>query len=208
VDELEKEQEEKIKALAEARAKELADEQLKDIKSKLDSAYAQRDAAQKLADKAKAEEAEREAKRLEAEGKNKEAFELRLKEAQEAQERLLEQNTKLTRDVTLKDALRSLDFHSANASTLAFGVLSNQLVRNEKGDWVGPGGEDVNTLVKTFSENPDNEFLFKAKTSTGPGLPSNPGKPTTPVKKLSELSQEEVLKLAAEGKLPSRRRTR
>lgn len=185
------------------------DEKLKPIKSKLDAAYAQRDEAlKKLAEK-EAKEREAELKRLEEEGKHKEAYEMRLAEEKAKREAAEEANVKLTRDLELKTALSSLPFRNDNASRMAYQELVGTLVRNEQGVWVTKSGQTIDAAVKAFQENENNAFLFKPKANTGGGTTTvKTTEVDTKPKSLFELSQEEVMKLAAEGKLPPRRSRR
>lgn len=189
--------------LAEELAKKLVDEQLKEIKTKLDNAFSSRDEAlRKLAER---EEADRQAelKRLQEEGKHKEAFEMQLAEERAKREALERTNIELTRDLRLKDALKSLPFRNDNASEMAYREIVSQLVRNDQGDWVHRTGLSIGEFVKGFSENDENAFLFKPVTSSGSGTSSAAGTPPTSNEKKSlfSMSTEQVLKLAAEGKL-------
>ena len=91
---------------------------------------------------------------------------------------------------------------------MAFDEVTSQLVQNEKGEWVHKSGVAVKDFVKTFAENEDNAFLFKAKVSTGGGGsgPKKEGDTSSgDTGSLFKKSQDEVIKLAMEGKLPSRR---
>ena len=192
-----------VKKLAQELAKEIAAEQLKEIKSKLDGAYGARDEVlKKLAER---EEQDRQAElaRLQEEGKHKEAFDMQLAEERAKREALEKTNIELTRDIRLKDALKSLPFRNDSASDMAYREIVSQLVRNEQGDWVHRTGLGISEFVKGFSENDENSFLFKPKTSSGSGSSSASGTATasTEKKSLFSMSTDEVLKLAAEGKL-------
>lgn len=191
------------KKLAEDLARSMVDEQLKEIKAKLDNAFSSRDEAlKKLAER---EEADRQAelKRLQEEGKHKEAFEMQLAEERAKREALEKTNIELTRDLRLKDALKSLPFRNDSASEMAYREIVSQLVRNEQGDWVHRTGLSISEFVKGFSENDENSFLFKPVTSSGSGTSSAAGTPPTSSEKKSlfSMSTQEVLKLASEGKL-------
>ena len=83
--------------------------------------------------------------------------------------------------------------------------IIGQLVRDESGTWVHRSGVSVKDFVKTFAEVEDNAFLFKPKINNGTG--NSGAKPTntsSDKKSLFEMSQEEVLKMAREGKLPGK----
>jgi hypothetical protein len=188
---------------------DLIEERLKPIKSKLDSAFAQRDEAlKKLAEK-EAKEREAELKRLEEEGKHKEAYEMRLAEEKAKREAAEKQNIELARDLELRTALGTLPFRNDAASRMAYQELLGQLVRNEQGVWVHKTGISIKDCVKSFQDSEDNSFLFKTKVSTGGNTTTvKTTTSQTEAKSIFELSQDEVLKLAAEGKLPPKRSAR
>lgn len=223
------------KELAEKEAKELADkeaaeklknpdadmiaklvaekvaEQLKDTKGKLDAAYAARDAAAKKAEALEKKEREAELKLLDETGKHKEAFDLRIAEANTKYEELqskyqaLEKgNLELTRDAQIRDALRVSEFRNDIAAEMGFSTIAGQLIRNEQGQWVHRSGVSIKDFVATFAGDEKNSFLFKTKESSGGGS-TPPGKPNTQPKSLFAKTQAEVLQMAAEGKLPARK---
>lgn len=223
------------KELAEKEAKELADkeaaeklknpdadmiaklvaekvaEQLKDTKGKLDAAYAARDAAAKKAEALEKKEREAELKLLDETGKHKEAFDLRIAEANTKYEELqskyqaLEKgNLELTRDAQIRDALRVSEFRNDIAAEMGFSTIAGQLIRNEQGQWVHRSGVSIKDFVAAFAGDEKNSFLFKTKESSGGGS-TPPGKPNTQTKSLFAKTQAEVLQMAAEGKLPARK---
>lgn len=182
------------------------DTTLKGLKEKLDKAYAARDGALSEVDSFKKKERDAEIKRLEDEGKHREAYDLRLKELERENNELKSNNTALSRDNVLTAALAAMPFRNDRSLQMARQEIVAELVQNEQGQWVHKSGVAIKDFVKAFSEVEDNAFLFKAKQSSGSGTGtpnSNPSNGTP--KKLSEMSQEEVLKLAATGKLPKRR---
>lgn len=186
-------------------------EALKPIKEKLNSAYDARDKAnQQLAE---IEEVDRaaELKRLADEGKHKEVYELKLQdqidktEAERAKRLALEStNIKLTRDAEVKAALSELPFRSTKASNMAKGEIISQLVRNDEGVWQNKSGASLLETIKEFQSDESNSFLFKPKVSSGSGAAAKPATGTLPAenKSLFNMSQADVLKLAAAGKLP------
>jgi len=185
---------------------EKVEESLKEIKSKLDNAYSARDDAVKKVKAFEAEKREAELKRLEEEGKHREAYEQRLAEANAAREAAEKRNIELTRDLELKGVLADLPFRNEKSREMAFREVVDQLVQTENKLWVHKTGVSIRDFIKTFSSNEENAFLFKAKASSGTGSGGN-NKPTTVSgenKSLFLMSQEEVLTLAAEGKLPKR----
>ena len=182
------------------------DAKLADIKSKLDNSFKQRDEA--LAKIAEFERKEREAtlKRLEEEGKHKEAYELRLAEEKAVNEELRKQNTQLSRDVSVRDALKGFVFRNEKANDMAFREIVSNLVQNEQKQWVHRTGISIKDYCEAFSKDEEQSFLFKAKPNSGGGSSNTSGN-GNPVdtgngkKSLFKMSQAEVLKLAAEGKL-------
>jgi len=190
------------KNLVEKIVQERLNDQLKEIKSKLDKAYNSRDEALKRVADFEKQQRDAELKRLEEEGKHKEAFEIKLAEEKAARELLERQNIELTRDIEVKNILANQDFRSENAREMAYKEIVGQLIRDDKGRWVHRSGIAVKDFVKSFTENDDNQFLFKPKPSSGGGSSSTrPSNVDSKPKSLFEMSQEEVLKLAAEGKL-------
>jgi hypothetical protein len=199
-------EDEKVKKAAQA----LVDEQLKDVKTKLDEAYAKRDAAQKaLAEK---EEKDREAaiQRMKDEGKHKEAHEAELADEKAKRVALERRNVELTRDIEVRSALSNPTgdstpkvFRSENALEMAFKEIVGDLVKDETGIWRHKSGVSIRDYVKVFSENEANSFLFKSNTSSGAGNTggkSTGGTSSGAVKSLFDLPQSEVLKMAAAGK--------
>lgn len=190
-----------MEALIEARATE----KLKDIKSKLDGAYTARDLAKAELDKREQKDRELELARLRDAGKEKEAFDLEIAAERTKSEELAKRNIELTRDVKLSGALAILTFRSDKARDMAYHEIVNQLVRNEQGEWVHRSGKGLQEYVVSFAADEGNAFLFAAKKNSGGDL-GQPKPPTdAPTGKLADMSQDELLKLAREGKLPKRK---
>lgn len=179
-------------------------EAVKDVKVKLDAAYAKRDEALQKVSEFEQKERDLEIKRLQDAGKEREAFELQLAELKANQETLQKRNLELSRDVDARQALSAFAFRSEKAAKMAFDEVTSQLVQNEKGEWVHKSGVAVKDFVKTFAENEDNAFLFKQKQNSGNGSQNIPPSSNTTKKSLFEMTQDEVLQMAAEGKLPGR----
>lgn len=186
--------------------KKLVQEALKPMKSNLDNAYAARDEALRKIAEFEQKEREAEIKRLQDENKHKEAFDLQLAQERAAREALEKRNVELTRDVELRSALNSIEFRNKNASEMAYKEIVSELVRNDSGNWVHKSGIGISEYVNSFIANDDNAFLLKQKVSTGTGSTATTTQPATgnEKKSLFKMSQAEVLKLAEEGKLPSR----
>ena len=179
-------------------------EAVKDIKTKLDVAYTKRDEALQKVSEFEQKERDLEIKRLQDAGKDREAFELQLAELKANQETLQKRNLELSRDVDARQALSAFAFRSEKAAKMAFDEVTSQLVQNEKGEWVHKSGVAIKDFVKTFAENEDNAFLFKQKQNSGNGSQNIPPSSNTTKKSLFEMTQDEVLQMAAEGKLPGR----
>lgn len=181
------------------------DVQLAGIKKSLDSAYKQRDeAAAKLA-ALEAKEKEANFKKLEEEGRLKEAYEGRLAEARAQLEIARKQNVELSRDVTVREALKGYSFRNDKASEMAFKEITATLVQNEQGQWVHRSGISVKDYCEAFSKDEEQSFLFKNKPNSGAGTSATSSGSGTPAtekpKSLFDLPQAEVIKMAAEGKL-------
>jgi hypothetical protein len=187
------------------RIEALVQDRVKEAKLKLDGAYGQRDEALAKLALLEKEKRERELKELEEAGKHKEAYELRIAERDRENEALRVKNTELTRDLNLKGALAAYTFRNERAQEMAYSGVVGQLVQNEQGVWVHKSGTSITDFVAAYAKDEDNAFLFKSKNSSGSGLgqPKIADPANTP-KSLFGMSQDEVLKLAAEGKLPQR----
>jgi hypothetical protein len=188
--------------LVEKLVKERLASELKDIKSKLDSAYGARDEALKKIAEHERKEKDAELARLKEEGKHKEAYELQLAEERAKRELLEKRNVELTRDIDVRNALGHYPFRSDTALEMAYREIVSQLVTDDSGIWKHRSGISIKDFVKTFAESEANEFLLKTKANSGSG--SHQTKTEAPPKgprSLFSMPQEEVLKLAAEGKL-------
>ena len=180
-------------------------EALKDIKDKLNKAYEARDTA--IKEKAELERREKEAnlKRMEEEGKHKEVLELRLAESNAALDVANKRITELTRDVEVREALGGLPFRNEKAAKVAYKEVVDALVQDDKGVWRHKSGVSIKDYVEAFSKDEDQAFLFKTKTSSGAGTSTTTTTTETKPGSLFAMKQEDVLKMAAEGKLPKRK---
>lgn len=193
-----------------AKAAELANEQLKDIKGKLDSAFTARDAALKKAEALEKKERDAQLKVLEEAGKHKEVFDLKLVEEQakyadleSKYNSLLETNLELTRNSNLKEQLRSLDFRSEKAFEMAFNTILPEIIKDDKGNWLHRSGVSIKDFVVAFSKDDSNSFLLKAKTSTGAGTnESNGSQKGSNNSSLVGKSSAEILDMAMKNQLP------
>lgn len=194
-----------VQKLVEEKVKEA----VKDIKTKLDSAYSVRDdALRKLAEIEQFRKQE-EIKRLQEDGKHKEALELQLAEERAQRSAFEKRVVELTRDMELRNALGTYSFKNDNAFNMAYREVVEQLVQDEAGIWRHKSGVPLKDFVRQFAESEENAFLIKTKVSSGSGSSSTSRTPNTSGglegKSIFSLSQEEVLKMAREGKLSGRR---
>jgi len=181
-------------------------EELKDIKSKLDKAYGSRDDALRKVAEFEQKEKEAELRRLHDEGKYKEAHEIQLAEEKAKREVVEKRNIELTRDIDVKSALGAYTFRNENALGMAFNEVVNQLVRNEQGIWTHRSGISIKDFVKTYVDDENNSFLLKPKPSSGSGSSESKRTDTSSEDSgsLLSLSNEEILKRVREGRLPKR----
>lgn len=185
--------------------KALAD-QLAETKKNLDKAYAARDEAKAEADKVKAALREAEIEKLNKEGKAAEALQLQLEEERKQKEALKAENTALSRDNQVRQAIQDqgLSFMNGSALEMAFRQVVQSLTRNEKGEWVTMSGASIGDAVKNFAADETNSFLFKAKTNSGAGTNTNNnpnGSTGSKTKSIFDMSQAEVIALAQAGKI-------
>jgi len=195
-----------VEKLVESRIKDA----LKDIKNKLDTAYTSRDdALKRLAELEQGRKAE-ELRRLQDEGKHKEALELQLAEERAQKSAYEKRVVELTRDMELRGALGSFSFKNDNAFNMAYREVVEQLTQDETGVWRHKSGVPLKDFVKQFADAEENAFLLKPKVSSGSGSSTSSKITNTSSgldgKSIFSLSQEEVLKLAREGKLSSAKR--
>jgi hypothetical protein len=182
--------------------------QLKDIKGKLDNAFKARDEAFAKAAAMEQQIKADEVKRLQAEGKHKEVLEIQLAEERAKREATEKRNTELSRDIAVRSALNGLPFRNERATELAYKEIIAGLVQREDGVWTHSSGVSIQTFVEEFAKDEEQSFLFKTKSNSGGGSRSSDlggGAPAKP-KSLFNMSQADVLKLAAEGKLPNQRK--
>lgn len=190
------------KTLVDKLVEERVAEALKPIKSKLDSAFEARDAALKKAAEYEEKERQAELKRLQEEGKHKEAYEMQLAEERAKREVAEKRNVELTRDLEVKNTLSGIDFRSTKANEMAYREIVGQLVQNEQGQWVHRSGVTVQEFINSYIADESNAFLLKPKASSGTGGTSvKTQTPPAGNKSLFAMTQDEVLKMAQEGKL-------
>jgi len=172
------------------------------IKAKLDDAYAKRDEALTKAAAQEQKLKEVELQRLRDEGKETEALQSELDalkaEAKAKDNRIVE----LSRNQEVDKELSAFTFRNAKSRKMAFSDIVDELVQDEKGVWKHKSGKALSEYVKSFSEDDDNSFLFKSSESNGGGLTKPKISPNSDRKtSVFDLSQDEVIKRAAEGTL-------
>lgn len=183
----------------------VVEERLAKIKASLDKAYTERDAAVKERVRLEDEAKQRKIKALEDEGKHKEVAEMRLAELTEKLSLAESKVTELTRDSAVRNALSGLDFRNDRSNHMAYRDIVDQLIQDpETGAWIHKSGVSIKDFVGQYVKNEDNSFLFKPKNNSGGGSNNLGGTPKLdPNKKITEMSTEEMLQLAAAGKLGS-----
>lgn len=179
------------------------DAALQPIKENLDKAYSARDELAKQVAAFEQEKREAEIQRLKEEGNHKEAYEKELAAIRAENDALAKTNVQLTRDIHVRNALNAHEFRSTNAREMAFKEIVADLVQNEQGEWVHKTGTNVSEYINNFVGNEDNSFLLKPKVNAGTGQPpTTTSAPGDEPKSIFSRPQAEVLKMAAEGKLP------
>jgi len=177
-------------------------ERLQQMKQNMDRMVRERDEALKKAAEVEQAQKAAEIERLEAEGKLKEALEMKLAEANAKLKVFEEENTKLNRDNVVNTQLATLEFRNERSRQMAQRDIVEQLVQNENGAWVHKSGSSIQEFIDSYSKSEDNSFLFRVKANSGAGTltPSAPSQ-TDVTKSLSEMTSEEVLAMAAKGQL-------
>lgn len=176
-------------------------ERLADMKEKMNSLDKKLKESER--EKTRAEELKKQAeiKALEDAGEHTKAAERRLVEAQEKLRISEEKVTRLTRDAQLKEALREVPFRNAAAQEYAYKVLVDDLIQDSNGQWVHKSGVPIAEHVQYFFKLEENNFFIKPKQNSGAGTSTGQASDTTIKKKPSEMTSEEILKAAKEGRL-------
>jgi len=175
--------------------------ELKNNKLLIDKAYKARDEANTKIAAFELKEQEREVERLKENDQHKEAYDLQLQQEKARYDALAVRNTELTRDMEIKSLLGGYNFKSDNALNMAYRTILSDVVKSETGDWVTKDGKPLSEGISTFMTSDDNSFLLKPVVNSGSGHTQTQESTSTGGGSLFEMSQEDVLKLAAEGKL-------
>jgi len=180
----------------------LVEERLAKMKANMDRMASERDEALKMKAEMEASAKEATLARLKEEGKVQEALEMELAEAKAKLEVFAKETTQLKRDGVLNDALAGMEFRNDKSRDMARREIVDQLVQNEEGAWVHSTGSNIRDYVEAYSKSEDNSFLFRVKSNTGAGTGNPAGAPSTDTTKaIGDLSTQEILALAAKGKL-------
>jgi hypothetical protein len=183
----------------------MVDERLQKMKKSVDKIAAERDAA--VREKARLEEAAREAKakQLEEDGKIVESLQMKLTSKDEKLNILQERLDRVTRDNLVSNSLRGVEFRNQRAADLAEKSIIDQLVKDKDGNWVHRSGAPVADFIKTFFADEENTFLLKPKLNQGTGGPdsneSAADKRTARPKSLQGLTGPQLLELARRNAL-------
>ena len=192
-----------------------------EVKTALDRAYAARDASVLAAQKAQAEldkykqkERDAETERLKAEGKltevhnlEKTQWEKEKAELAQARDATLSRLDSLELKGTIEEAIASVnkEFKSERARKTAIREITDLLVKNDKGEWLSKDGEKPQDIAKTYLDDVENSYLIKLPVNSGSGQPSNPSGQPTPSKKVSQMTNAEILEIARKGGLPNQK---
>jgi DNA polymerase III psi subunit len=180
----------------------LVEERLAKMKANMDRMASERDEALKMKAEMEASAKEATLARLKEEGKVQEALEMELAEAKAKLEVFAKETTQLKRDGVLNDALAGMEFRNDKSRDMARREIVDQLVQNEEGAWVHSTGSNIRDYVEAYAKSEDNSFLFRVKSNTGAGTGNPAGAPSTDTTKaIGDLSTQEILALAAKGKL-------
>jgi hypothetical protein len=180
----------------------LVEERLAKMKANMDRMASERDDALKMKAEMEASAKEATLARLKEEGKVQEALEMELAEAKAKLEVFAKETTQLKRDGVLNDALAGMEFRNDKSRDMARREIVDQLVQNEEGAWVHSTGSNIRDYVEAYAKSEDNSFLFRVKSNSGAGTGNPAGAPSTDTTKaIGDLSTQEILALAAKGKL-------
>jgi hypothetical protein len=180
----------------------IVEERLAKMKANMDRMASERDEALKMKAEMEATAKEATIARMKEEGKLQEALEMELAEAKAKLEVFAKETTQLKRDGVLNDALAGMEFRNDKSRDMARREIVDQLVQNEEGVWLHSTGSNIRDYVEAYAKSEDNSFLFRVKSNTGAGTGNPAGAPSTDnTKAISDLSTQEILALAAKGKL-------
>ena len=179
----------------------IVQERLAKMKENMDRMAKERDEALKLKADMEQKAKEEAIARMKEEGKMQEALEMENADLKAKLQSIEEANTKLSRDNVLNQALAGMEFRNDKSREMARREIVEQLV-SEEGVWKHSSGMTIQDFVDSYAKSEDNSFLFRVKSNTGAGTGTPAGAPgSTDSKSIGELSTQEILALAAKGKL-------
>jgi hypothetical protein len=180
----------------------IVNERLAKMKENMDRMAKERDDALKLKADLEAKSKEDAIARMKEEGKMQEALEMELADAKAKLASYQEQNTKLSRDNVLNQALAGMDFRNEKSRDMARREIVESLIQSEEGAWVHSSGMTISDFVESYAKSEDNSFLFRPKNNSGAGTGTPAGAPSTEQKKaIGQMTTQEILALAAKGQL-------
>ncbi len=175
---------------------------IKNIKSNLDSAYSERDAALVQVEEAKADKQKAEIEALEKQGKHSEVMQMKLNEMSAKLETYEQRNTELSRDNAVRSQLNSLNFRSDKAAKMAYSDIVGSLKKDASGNWMHETGLSIEDAVSSYAKDDNNAFLFSIKANAGTGInPAKPASGNNPVKSIKEMSTDELLSNIEKGNI-------
>jgi len=180
----------------------IVNERLAKMKENMDRMAKERDDALKLKADLEAKGKEDAIARMKEEGKMQEALEMELADAKAKLASYQEQNTKLSRDNVLNQALAGMEFRNEKSRDMARREIVESLIQSEEGAWVHSSGMTISDFVESYAKSEDNSFLFRPKNNSGAGTGTPAGAPSTEQKKaIGQMTTQEILALAAKGQL-------
>ena len=178
--------------------------ELAKIKSSLDNAYAERDAAKTEISKIAKEKQAAEIKALEASGKHSEVLKIEMNEIKKELDLYKKRNTELSRDNVVKSQLSGLEFRNEKAAALAHADIVKSLKQDSTGNWMHESGTSVTEAIASYAKSDINAFMFNIKANAGSNVavakPAT-GEVNTPKKALKDMNTEEVLKAVEAGEV-------
>ena len=179
----------------------LVQERLAKMKENMDRMAKERDEALRLKADMEQKAKEDAIARMKEEGKMQEALEMENADLKAKLASIEETNTKLSRDNVLNQALAGMEFRNDKSREMARREIVEQLV-SEEGVWKHSSGMTIQDFVDSYAKSEDNSFLFRPQMNSGAGAGTPAGAPSTETtKSIGQMSTQEILALAAKGKL-------
>jgi hypothetical protein len=122
---------------------EKVNEELKKIKSSLDNAYKERDAAKAEMAKIAKEKQDAEIASLEKAGKHSEVLKIEMDRIRKELDTYKTRNTELSRDNAVRSQLNALDFRNDKAAALAHADIIKSLRQDTNGNWIHESGLSI-----------------------------------------------------------------